>query len=655
MDMQNVSNLVIPEGEVRTIHDKDNRLIWGRVNYDTKYAGDTYQQTYSGTNLFDYTDTIEVASGVTVGDDGWVTITYDNSGGGTTKYLNYYTNKLPLSTSTNYNILLEIKNSTGNFSLYPVSTASNSQFSANWYIRSGSISDGGIYSAVKMTNPDFNNDIISLRTTLSLSPGNSGSVTFRISLLADTSITPGTFVYQPYTGGVPAPNPDYPQEIQTVTGEQTVEVHGKNLFSGYTKGTKLTPNNGAAISEPTAASSDYIPLSITGTKKAIISGLPNNLYNFIAAYNADKVFLGRTGAGNIPERLLSVSAFSGGTPQGTGDIAFLRVTVYENPNAQGVIDDIDNAKIQLEEGSVATGYQPYQSQSYEINLIGKNLFDKDNLSDGWFDTTGNINPDSSWKHTDYIPITPSTPYTTSGFVNGGGTNPARCYYDANKVFISGVKHNNAAQFVNTSPSNARYMRECCKTTDIDTLQIETGSSASSYAPYYNHELCKLGTYQDYIYKSGNNWYVHKEVQHLSLGISDMDNNERYPGWRNMTVLVDTLGSDLNNALNRITQYLANILTSDSSSADTGILSTNTRGTGSLFFQNGNWSQTYWKTNYPNLSLELYYGILILQADNQITDDTLIGQLNAVHEWLTRYGYSSNVTGNLPIIIDRTNL
>ena len=135
----------------------------------------------------------------------------------------------------------------------------------------------------------------------------------------------------------------------------------------------------------------------------------------------------------------------------------------------------------------------------------------------------------------------------------------------------------------------------------------------------------------------------------------MDNGERYPGWRNRTVLVDTLGSGLNNTLDRITPYLANILTSDSSSADTGILSTNTRGTGSLFFQAGNWNQTYWKTNYPNLSLELYYGILVPQVDTQITDATLISQLDAVHEWLTRYGYSSNVTGNLPIIIDRTNL
>ena len=53
-------------------------------------------------------------------------------------------------------------------------------------------------------------------------------------------------------------------------------------------------------------------------------------------------------------------------------------------------------------------------------------------------------------------------------------------------------------------------------------------------------------------------------------------------------------------------------------------------------------------------LEVYYP-LATPTDTKITDVTLIGQLNAVHEWLTRYGYNATVSGNLPIIIDRTNL
>ena len=36
--------------------------------------------------------------------------------------------------------------------------------------------------------------------------------------------------YEPYTGGTPAPNPDYPQDIHVVTGDNTVVVNGKNLL-----------------------------------------------------------------------------------------------------------------------------------------------------------------------------------------------------------------------------------------------------------------------------------------------------------------------------------------------------------------------------------------------------------------------------------------
>ena len=54
-------------------------------------------------------------------------------------------------------------------------------------------------------------------------------------------------------------------------------------------------------------------------------------------------------------------------------------------------------------------------------------------------------------------------------------------------------------------------------------------------------------------------------------------------------------------------------------------------------------------------LPVVYGALKYTTDTQITNTTLISQLNAVHEWLTRYGYNATVTGSLPIIISKTNL
>lgn len=66
------------------------------------------------------------------------------------------------------------------------------------------------------------------------------------------------------------------------------------------------------------------------------------------------------------------------------------------------------------------------------------------------------------------------------------------------------------------------------------------------------------------------------------------------------------------------------------------------------------------TDYISTTGQLTTGATIYYAlstptDTQITDSPLIAQLDAVHEWLTRYGYNATVTGNLPIIIDRANL
>jgi hypothetical protein len=51
---------------------------------------------------------------------------------------------------------------------------------------------------------------------------------------------------------------------------------------------------------------------------------------------------------------------------------------------------------------------------------------------------------------------------------------------------------------------------------------------------------------------------------------------------------------------------------------------------------------------------IYYP-LATPTDTKITDSTLINSLNAVHEWLTRYGYTYSVTGSLPMIIEQNSL
>lgn len=171
------------------------------------------------------------------------------------------------------------------------------------------------------------------------------------------------------------PTPESPIDIQSVGdlvtdaesehyGKYYVPIHisgqRKNIFPGLIKGTGLNSANGAVMYHTNYATSKYIQVDYKGNGNYYISGLPTTLTHFVAAYNANKEFLGRTGGAIAKDRLLTVSMFAQGTAQGTGDIAYLRVTCYKTSANTGTIDDIDDAKIQLEPGSTATEYEPYK-------------------------------------------------------------------------------------------------------------------------------------------------------------------------------------------------------------------------------------------------------------------------------------------------------
>lgn len=150
---------------------------------------------------------------------------------------------------------------------------------------------------------------------------------------------------------------------------------GENLFSGATIGIGIYSTDGSQYSNNTGASSDYIALNITGSNTYTISGLPTNLYSFVGAYNSSKQFLGRTVATGISLRELTASSFTSGTPQGTGDIAYIRLTIYENPNVSGTIDEVENSNIMLNIGSTALPYEPYEQGWYVEKKIGKYTMD----------------------------------------------------------------------------------------------------------------------------------------------------------------------------------------------------------------------------------------------------------------------------------------
>lgn len=139
-----------------------------------------------------------------------------------------------------------------------------------------------------------------------------------------------------------------------------------------------------------------------------------------------------------------------------------------------------------------------------VQVTGKNLFDGQWQGGIYSPTTGVYSPTANRIcNTNIIQVKPSTTYTVS-CPNYALENGMRwAFYDKNKNFISAST--NGATTINT-PSNAKYINfYIANNLTVDTapdLQIEQGSTATTYEPYYNggsataEMLLKVGDYKD---------------------------------------------------------------------------------------------------------------------------------------------------------------
>ncbi len=151
----------------------------------------------TGKNFYDFKNTNTITSGITTDDEGWITI----NGNSSVHYYNYYTYDLDLEEKTSYLIALEIKEISGTGTLNAISNIEDAgQFSTGMSYSFEDLKNGDVKTKILTTKASFSKLFHSfgLRTFASFTSGQSGSITFRLSVLEDTSITPENFVYIPY-------------------------------------------------------------------------------------------------------------------------------------------------------------------------------------------------------------------------------------------------------------------------------------------------------------------------------------------------------------------------------------------------------------------------------------------------------------------------
>ena len=330
------------EGEMISLSDVD-----ATKEHTFTIQGDSKQEIRNGENLYNFKDVKEKSSGVTVDSNGWITITGDNTQGTSDKYLNYFTNNLNLQTSTNYNIIYEIKSvsGTGWLALVSKNTNNTTQGQMNKVIgkQFSQLNNNSIITAIATTKDDFTDVTEGIRTFVSFSAGNSGSITFRISVLEDTTITADTFEYEAY--GV-APSFEYPSEIKSVGSNI-------NLFNWETALFNKTINNQGVVSDSNYNFvSDFIAIE------------PNTVYRVNEAITC--VFEFDENHNIISELRNSQTAAAFRT---SANAKYLRVRNYYSTG--NLTELAKTAK--LEKGSKSTLYSPYNQGSTEIKFYNKNI------------------------------------------------------------------------------------------------------------------------------------------------------------------------------------------------------------------------------------------------------------------------------------------
>lgn len=432
--------------------------------------------------------------------------------------------------------------------------------------------------------------------------------------------------------GIASPNPDYPQEIQVVTGENKINIIGRNLFNkaNTIKG-RIGASDGNVAVIDGYFTSEFIQVK---PSTAYVKNSPTaDAYHRVAFYTTNSV------SGYISKS--EDNAFT--TPNNCKYLRFC-----------GIDTEINTT--QLEVGSTPTPYKPYQGNTFEINLGVENLLNTSTIQQ----TTSNGITCTYNMSTQEITFngTCTTDNTNFNFVgtsiNGiNGKTTATIFYVGGSIsgfcsprfldsdFASGINMdildlNNVKIKSETITTNATLVNNRIRFNNGSiannfTIKVMISNNPSNtYCKYGTSpiELCKINDYQDYIHRVGADWYIHKEIGKY-VANDDLTGNgiaTNTVGLLTPTLnITASLGNDDLGAKSKCnlmsTKNINNIISSLSGTTSVNKIRVNL---------NKNYCTDYATANtfLKNNNMTIYYG-LATPNEILITEPSLINQLNAL--------------------------
>ena len=172
------------------------------------------------------------------------------------------------------------------------------------------------------------------------------------------------------------------------------------------------------------------------------------------------------------------------------------------------------------------------------------------------------------------------------------------------------------------------------------------------------ELCKIGDYQDYLFKNNGKWYVHKEI-----GKKVLDGSENWAlsslGAGRFYLEIPPIFKMIRGTNMGIKPYSSHFVGKDKSldfeNGKVVLMTPYFDKTDQYFarFENDNTpTLSEWKTWLSNNNVTLYY-VLATPTEEEITNTTLITQLNEISQALSKKGTTiiSQNNDDLPFNLD----
>lgn len=413
-----------------------------------KVKGSTSQATRSENNLLNVTAKTTTTQGLTftVNEDKSITINGTNTGTGT-----YY-----------FRIANNFVLSAGDYTLSNKNSSVNNNSGFIFY------DDGNNFPRTNISNATFTKDT-TIKPYLKVNAG----VTVNNQTVYPMIIK-GTYTEEtlpPYEQYGASPSPDYPSEIENVEGKNKFDINQEKEIFGimlYKYSYYLKPNTNYTISSNCPASSTaniYANSNSSNSavyinKNQTIQSDENGYFYILVRFKADA---SDNSTFNLYEKVLNGTYY-----------------------------------IQLEEGTVATDYVPYNS--LEIKDVGENLFDINNRLQGTINNDGDLEFTTNTNKFYEYDFKENTQYTLSAFVrntNTTGNVRLRIWYtdktNSGEVLLNRTTEYKYLTFtslanktidyisVNYGSSGNMYIKN-------GELSIVEGTTAKTYKPYQEQKV-----------------------------------------------------------------------------------------------------------------------------------------------------------------------